>query len=331
MSNFTLEEAVVDQTITVDLNTENEEDAIESFWEFSNGIGSGSFKKFVFNSIHLCFGELKLNQDRLIKIELPCPIVEMHFAIDGDSYVQNTQKNSIEIKFLRNQHNLIYYPKNDYSVGSETENSSSASFHVIFTEKHFLKILNKNFPILDSFLGSIETKDFAYLHPENMVITSEMNSILNELIHCKRKGVLKCLFTEAKILKLLMLQLEQFESAQTTDKNLSIKEYDIEKIHLAKSILEENISITPSLVDLAHKAGLNDFKLKKGFKEIYGTTVFGYLNEIRMNEAKKMLLSNELSTAEIALACGYKFVQNFSKAFKQKFGTTPEKFRKDAM
>lgn len=330
MNNFACEEITLEQTIPIDLNSDKDGDVIESFWEFSNEKGKGSFKKFVFNTIHLCFGELKMNKGRLIKIDMSCPIIEMHFTINGGSFVQNEQ-NINEVQFFKNQHNLIYYPKNDYSVGSETSNIASTSFHVVFTEKYFLKILNKKYPALDSFLASIESRNFALLNSKNMDITSEMKSIINELIHCKRKGFLKCLFTEAKILKLLMLQLEQFESIKSSYKGLSIKDYDREKIHLARKILEENISAPIALIDLAHKVGLNDFKLKKGFKEIYGTTVFGYLNELRMNEAKKFLILNEKTIADISFFCGYKFVQNFSKAFKQKFGASPEKFRKNTV
>jgi len=325
MNDFTQEELATELSLPIALHSENR--AIESFWEFSNEIGKGSFKKFVFSGIHLCFGELKLNNAKLLKIELPCSVVEMHFAIEGDSFVQDHENG--EINFYRNQHNLIHYSKSGHWVGSSIDNATCSSFHIVFTEKYFLKILNTEYPTLNSFLSKFEEKRPVVLHSKNMGITSEMNSILNELTHCKRKGVLKSLFTEAKILKLLMLQLEQFEAEQTAFKKLSIKDYDIEKIHQAKSILEENLSVSISLIDLAHKAGLNDFKLKKGFKEIYGTTVFGYLNDLRMNEAKKLLVANEMPVVDISQICGYKFVQNFSKAFKLKFGITPEKFRRE--
>ncbi|EPB65868.1 hypothetical protein ANCCEY_15057 [Ancylostoma ceylanicum] len=87
-----------------------------------------------------------------------------------------------------------------------------------------------------------------------------------------------------------MLQLEQFEVRER--KLQFIKEYDVEKIHQAKLIVDTDISSSVSLIELAHMVGLNDFKLKKGFKEIYGTTVYNYLYELRMQEAKKRLLNS---------------------------------------
>lgn len=165
------------------------------------------------------------------------------------------------------------------------------------------------------------------LAKQNLRMTSEMRSIIEEIVNCKRVGLLRNMFLEAKILKLIMLQLEQFQwTERKTDVRL-IKEYDIEKIHHAKTILEGSISNSVSLVELAHMVGLNDFKLKRGFKEIYQSTVYNYLYELRMEEAKKLLLGTDRSVNEIASNCGYEFVQSFIKAFKRKFSVSPEKYR----
>lgn len=326
MNNSCSEEISSSEKIFMDLQ-QNYQDISEDFWEISNEIGSASFKKFVFKNIHVCFGALRLNSGKRLKFEFSCPIIKMHFSLKGSSIVEiNESNNSLE--FGSGHHNLLYYPKNGYSVNSSVEAHDMSSFHIVFTVDHFFKILNMNYPALDSFRKNIQSNNYSVLSLENMTISSEMNSILTDLIHCKRKGILKCLFTEAKILKLLMLQLEQFETMKhNVSKTITIKEYDIDKIYLVKTILEENLSKTLSLVELSRLVGLNDFKLKKGFKEIFGTTVFTYLTELRMREAKKLIIENEKSFAEISILCGYKFVQNFTKAFKTKFGTSPSEFR----
>ncbi|MFB9076264.1 helix-turn-helix domain-containing protein [Flavobacterium procerum] len=326
MSNLQIKETSIDQTINIDFSFDSQYVKSEK-WEISNEIGDALFKKFVFKNIHVCFGKLKLNKSRSLKFSFSCPIIKMHFSLDGCAIIRDGVTGN-EIKFTSNQHNLIYYSDCGYSINSEEENASTSSFHILFTQEHFLSILSAYYPVLDSFHENIKNNRYSVLSPKNMIITPEMQSIVNEIMHCKRKGTLKTLFTEAKILKLLMLQFEQFEFANSNLKEMSLKEYDIEKIHLAKSILEENISVSLSLVELSRRSGLNDFKLKKGFKEVFGTTVFSYLYEIRMNEAKKLIVKNEKAIAEISLLCGYKFVQNFTKAFKDKFGVTPKEFRK---
>lgn len=325
MQNFIAAEKTAEHVIFIDLYHQNDDGIAESHWEFSNKLGQANFRKFIFNNIHLCFGELKLNEDKFIKIQAPQPVIEMYFSLTGSSSVETNSFN--EYVFSSNEHNLLYFPEKEYSVRTLSGKEACSSFHIIFPESYFLQLLQKKYPLLDDFKNDIYKKNSAILTPKNMAITAEMNSILNEIVNCKRKGVLKCLFLEAKILKLLMLQLEQFEIAQSSDKFEHVKDYDVEKIHIAKNILEQNISAPISLIELAHQAGINDFKLKKGFKEIYGNTVFGYLNELRMNEAKKLLLASDKSITEISQYCGYRFVQNFTKVFKKKYGVTPKNFK----
>jgi AraC family transcriptional activator of pyochelin receptor len=82
----------------------------------------------------------------------------------------------------------------------------------------------------------------------------------------------------------------------------------------------------PSLTKLADVAGTNTFKLKNGFKELFGTTVFGYLNEVKLVQAKDMLLSG-IQIKEVADILGYSSVQHFGTAFRKKFNTSPGKLK----
>jgi AraC-like DNA-binding protein len=125
------------------------------------------------------------------------------------------------------------------------------------------------------------------------------------------------------------MQAPGFESttlANATHKYVWIKHYDLDKLHIAKTLLEQNITTPCSLHELAKRAGLNEFKLKRGFKELFGTTVFGYLHEQRMVISKRMLLEN-MSVTEVSEYCGYTYVQSFITAFRKKYGITPDKFK----
>lgn len=75
-------------------------------------------------------------------------------------------------------------------------------------------------------------------------------------------------------------------------------------------------------MELAHKCGLNDFKLKSGFKQLYGNTVFGYLGNLRMEVALR-LLKEQKSVRLVAEEIGYKNPQHFTAAFKKKYGVLP--------
>src|SRR5690606_36936688 len=76
---------------------------------------------------------------------------------------------------------------------------------------------------------------------------------------------------------------------------------------------------------LAHAVGTNEATLKKHFKAVYGTTVFGYLTARRMELAKALLLSKELKVAAVAQEVGYKYASHFTTAFRKHFGVLPNK------
>lgn len=91
------------------------------------------------------------------------------------------------------------------------------------------------------------------------------------------------MFLEAKVIELLLLQLEQL--CDEDSENATIKKYDIEKIYAVRDFILNNLTEPYSLTGLAHKVGTNEFTLKKGFKELFGTTVFGFWNDAKMEEA----------------------------------------------
>jgi AraC-like DNA-binding protein len=104
-----------------------------------------------------------------------------------------------------------------------------------------------------------------------------------------------------------------------------VDEQNIRKIRKAKEIILNQMTEPPTLQELSTTIGLNIKKLKEGFKQIYGETVYGYLLDHKMNEARSMLNSKQYNINEISLKLGYSTSSHFISAFKKKFGTTPKK------
>ncbi|SEN23099.1 AraC-type DNA-binding protein [bacterium A37T11] len=122
------------------------------------------------------------------------------------------------------------------------------------------------------------------------------------------------------------LQSQQIGIAQKLGSSYIIKEKDLQKLHEVKSLVESNLRRPSSLTELSQQSGLNEFKLKKGFKELFGHTVFGYLNELRMKRGKE-LLKEGYTVGETADAVGYKNAHHFTAAFKKKWGILPSKVK----
>jgi AraC-like DNA-binding protein len=100
----------------------------------------------------------------------------------------------------------------------------------------------------------------------------------------------------------------------------------VRKIKHAKEFLLSNLEAPPTLKELAKQAGLNEYQLKVGFKEIYGNTVYGYLLDHKLDFARVKLDSGRFQVNEVAYQIGYTNPSHFIAAFKKKFGITPKKY-----
>ncbi|MFK7925001.1 MAG: helix-turn-helix transcriptional regulator [Bacteroidia bacterium] len=134
------------------------------------------------------------------------------------------------------------------------------------------------------------------------------------------------LFYRAKALEMLSLYFSQDEDAAEEKCPFLHDEANVQKIKQAKQIIKDRMIDPPSLKELAHLIGLNEYQLKVGFKNIYGTTVYRYLTDYRMDRARKMLDSGSFRVNEAATEVGYSNPSHFIAAFKKKFGFTPKKY-----
>ncbi|OKH56003.1 hypothetical protein NIES2101_01710 [Calothrix sp. HK-06] len=156
-------------------------------------------------------------------------------------------------------------------------------------------------------------------------ITPEMKLPIEQIINCPFQGMTKNIYLEAKCLELIALKLEQIsQSIQPSRQKNIFKPEDIERIHYAKEILIQNIENPPSLLELARLIGLNDYKLKVGFRQYFGTSVFNYLYQQRMEKARLLLLTGQMSVKEVARAVGYANQSYFTVAFRKRFGINPK-------
>ncbi len=98
------------------------------------------------------------------------------------------------------------------------------------------------------------------------------------------------------------------------------------KVHRARKLLGTDISSDISIEELAGQVGLNRTTLQRVFKQMYGLTIFEYRTQVRIQEAKNLLIGKKHSITEIALMCGYSNASKFSAAFKKITGVNPRDF-----
>lgn len=134
------------------------------------------------------------------------------------------------------------------------------------------------------------------------------------------------LVLEAAILELLAWQLGGAGPHRTT--RLKLSRADVEGIHAARDLLLERLDDPPTLAELARHAMTNEFKLKRGFREIFGTSPYAWLLEHRLELARAWLLDTDWSIARISRRVGYREPAHFTNAFRRRYGVPPSTLRR---
>lgn len=171
-------------------------------------------------------------------------------------------------------------------------------------------------------LTNQELKDHQMI--QQHLLTPEVGLWLNRLESYSYQGRIERIFLESRMFELIIFYLQKKEPAA-----VPIKEDDLMKIMFAKQLVENNLQRPGSLIELSRRAGINDFKLKKGFKILTGYTVFGYLYKLRMEKAQHLLLQEKKTVNEVAFLVGYKNAQHFITAFKRQYGISPGSLNKN--
>lgn len=293
---------------------------------YNHNFLKGTFNEIILQNFKISYGNTRLKDRTTILFESNTESIEMHFAINGDSatFIDGFNK---DFGVQNNRHN-IYYGK-DIKGKMIWGNSKMFFFQVNFSPIFFKNYL-PNSPLFNSFKKKIDNKELITLSEHNHPITSEMLAIIMQIINCNFKDEFKRLFLEAKVLELLLLQLEQIETCSSCldDNNLIKEKNDVEKMYFIKKVIDNNLFNKLTLSQLSTEIQSNECTLKKVFKDTFNTTVFSYIKEQRMLKAKQILLDSDTTINEIADIVGYKNPQHFSTAFKKHFGYVPSVLRR---
>lgn len=163
------------------------------------------------------------------------------------------------------------------------------------------------------------------LFPNNQPINPWLLNCLQLLIHPPVSSSLRLPYLRSKVQELTALTLS-YQTKNTN--NFALKSNDEEKLRAVRDYLALNFLDEFSLSGIAQKFYLNEFKLKKGFKELFGYTVFEFIFQLRMKHAYLLSISGGLSIGEIGSIIGYGSDASFIRAFKKQFGCAPGKLFK---
>lgn len=252
--------------------------------------------------------------------EIDSEYIQFHFCVKGSSqFVFNEGRYRLNI--LEENSLLLYNPQRDLPIHLEL-NPLSWMVSVLISIKKFHGLFSQEADYI-TFLSD-DNKDKKYY--KDGVISPSMAIVLNQLINYNLNQSIKSLYFKGKAYELLSLYFNRSEDADIEQCPFLVDETNIIKIRKAKEIVISRMAEPPSLQELADEIGLSLKKLKEGFKQIYGDSVFSFLLDYKMEVARKLLEAGNDNVNEVGHKVGYSTSSHFIAAFKKKYGTTPKKY-----
>ncbi|MBO6605467.1 AraC family transcriptional regulator [Psychroserpens sp.] len=287
----------------------------------SKNIARGSFDETRLDDgfYVLCYQNNE-NEVQVVEREIDSRFIQFHFCIKGSSdFIFNNGNYRLRIEEENSL--LLYNPQRDLPIHLDVH-PNSWLVSILVSIKKFHGLFSQEADYI-TFLSE-DNKDKKYY--QDGKISPSMAIALNQIINYNLNNSIKSLYFRGKALELLSLYFNRSEDADIEQCPFLVDETNVIKIRKAKDIMISRMAEPPTLQELSDEIGLSLKKLKEGFKQIYGDSVFSFLFDYKMEVARKLLESGEHNVNEVGLKVGYSTSSHFISAFKKKYGTTPKKY-----
>lgn len=240
-------------------------------------------------------------------------------------------KNSLELRFcvIGNAYCSKYRNECNQCKAHQSQSCEARIESVDFVSVAFSANLLQQFAKGRTATDTLSEKVLSFRHPSSFTRTvtlcGKTRLLIEGLLNHNYADSLENIFVNAQAQMLLLNALDCMD-----DKELDViackflsNEADREKVMKAREVLVKQIGEPITIKQLSRKVAMNECYLKKGFKEMFGTTIFEFYQSQRMEHAKYLLYEKGLSVTEVSLLLGYSSISHFSTAFKKHTGLKP--------
>jgi AraC family transcriptional regulator, transcriptional activator of the genes for pyochelin and ferripyochelin receptors len=266
--------------------------------------------------------KLQNDQDEIQKVtrEIDSSFIQFHFCLKGRAkFIFNEGRYALEVSEENSL--LLYNTQLDLPMNLEMA-PNSWIVSIVMTIRKFHSLFSKEASYIP-FL-SAENKEKKYYAQEE--VSPAIAVVLSQIMNYNLHPSIKELYIKGKVYELVSLYFNKSSDTDLEQCPFLVDEDNVKRIRQAKEIMITHMAEPPSLTDLAQEIGLSLKKLKEGFKQIYGDSVYSFLFDYKMEHARRLLETGQHNVNEVGLKVGYSTSSHFIAAFKKKYGTTPKKY-----
>lgn len=283
-------------------------------------IGTGTISRLrIRPGMEIVISDLTFSQDMKLHVREACQLFELNYCLSGDIYCEwngrerHTGGRAGNVCFLEDVEVYMEKKAGIRNVTLEIRMCPGELYRYAgdSADRHRIEAL------LERHKGSIDRcRDSAAIQ-----------RCAFELIHCAYKGAMKRLYMESKAMELIAW-FARDEEEEVGGRSFALRPDDVDKLRAARELVLNHAEQPLSIKELALRVGINEFKLKKGFRTLFGTTVFELVRRERMEKALWLMESESLNVGETAVSLGYSNLSNFTTAFRKHYGCNPSEYLK---
>lgn len=247
--------------------------------------------------------------------------IDFSFVMQGD-FTSNFSGIRQELIMSESHHNFKFSPGKSHHH-KLVKDQNLKIFHVSILRDFFSTLIGCEDRWSESILRKIENHEPFVGSNSPLLVTPLMIHLIESLRSRQSEGAISNLRCQSVLFELLAIQLEQCKLGDNKNSFADINVRDKEKLYALHAYLQQNFLNDLSLSSLCRVSTLNEFKLKKGFRTLFNTSVFGYVKQLRMEYASRLIRDDRKSIEEVSEILGYEYSNHFSAAFKKHYGTSP--------
>lgn len=272
------------------------------------------------------------------------PDMAIHFGsfFSTDSFIRSTGTSAISDAIGFVFHNIF---QDDSGIGTDapintrsTEPPYVRIFPYTISQKiHFTKntrVTHVSISISADYLKNFlkeESEHFQFLFDSTNnfwieeLMTDDILRTVNEIAKKEEPVTMKSYYYKIKAMQLLFYL---FESLRKRDKSVyqKLKEKEIEAVYRVRDKIVSSLSQSTSILELKEVAGMNELKLRRLFKQVFGMGIYDYYQHLRMKEAARLLREQDLSVSEAGYRMGFENLGHFTRVFEKHIGKKPKKY-----
>lgn len=284
----------------------------------SSDFGDILIQEYLSDKFTIHYNEFSFSKKTKLSIHIESQLIQAEISLKT-KFLPNIAGYKVMIK----EGQFLIIPGVTDGIGLTFEQGKVYRQFSISFQHSFISDLIPYFPFLQMISNREQVNNSIIGKPRWM--PKEMTDIINQVLNCPYEPKLRDFFLEEKMGDLLFFMLVETGKEQQALQYLSSS--DTEKVYAARSIILNDITQHLNISQLARRVGLNQFKLKMGFKQIFGVGPFAFLKNERMNKAYELLLNTDKTIKDIHSIAGYSSLTSFVGAFRKFFGITPGNVR----